>query len=54
MAARPATHAADLAKEAQESIYCSNGWFIEIDENGLYHQTDTLIGVKPKGRKRYH
>jgi len=36
------------AKDAQESIeLLERLGFIELDDNGLYHQTDTIIGVKP-------
>jgi uncharacterized protein (TIGR02147 family) len=36
------------AKQAQESIaLLERLGFIERDEHGLFHQTDTLIGVKP-------
>jgi uncharacterized protein (TIGR02147 family) len=42
------------AKESRESIeLLERLGFIEIDENGLYHQTDTVIGVKPKGQEAF-
>jgi uncharacterized protein (TIGR02147 family) len=42
------------AKEARESIeLLERLGFIERDEQGLYHQTDTLIGVKPKPHEAF-
>jgi uncharacterized protein (TIGR02147 family) len=42
------------AKEAQESIeLLERLGFIERDDNGLYHQTDTVIGVKPQAQEAF-
>jgi hypothetical protein, TIGR02147 len=42
------------AKEAQESIYLLERLgFIERDDNGLFHQTDTLISVKPEAHEAF-
>jgi uncharacterized protein (TIGR02147 family) len=41
-------------KQALESItLLERLGFIERDENGLYHQTDTLIGVKPSASEAF-
>jgi uncharacterized protein (TIGR02147 family) len=41
-------------KQAQESIaLLERLGFIERDENGLYHQTDALIGVKPSASEAF-
>ena len=42
------------AKDAQESIkLLERLGFIERDDNGLYHQTDTIIGVKPQPHEAF-
>ena len=42
------------AREAQESItLLERLGFIERDDAGLYHQTDTIIGVKPGGHEAF-
>ena len=41
-------------REAQESItLLERLGFIERDDAGLYHQTDTIIGVKPGGHEAF-
>ncbi len=42
------------AKDAQESIeLLEKQGFIERDDNGLCHQTDVLIGVKPQAQEAF-
>jgi uncharacterized protein (TIGR02147 family) len=42
------------AKDAQESIkLLERLGFIERDDNGLYHQTDTIISVKPQPHEAF-
>jgi uncharacterized protein (TIGR02147 family) len=41
-------------KEAQESVeLLERLGFIERDDNGLYHQTDAIIGVRPEGQDAF-